>query len=603
MTCRSFRLALFLTLLAAGPASAAGPVLWGSAVLNGTNGISGLGRPNDVETSPDGSFVYAVSTADDSILWFARNPGNGALSFVDRVVGDGATPPGSVPHLERPIAIAIAPDGRHAYVAAGTAGAGSSAVTWFDRDSQTGALHYAGAATDGSGPGLYALDTPLDVLVSADGANVYVTAFEARAITVFARDAQSGALSFLQLVLDDADGVDGLEGIQRLAESPDGTSLYVASASRPVTVPGVGGVAAFARAADGRLTFLEVEQQGVGSVSGLWAPRDVAVSPDGAHVYVAAGGRPADVPPGPGGIARFDRAANGTLVWVETIPESAIGGGAPRSIATSPDGAHVYAVEYGIHSGASSTHTPGKLAVFARDAQSGALALLDRFDGGVEGVTGLAGAIRIGVPADGAGLYVASELDPFGLPPGTEPGAIAIFPAAPPGPECGNGVDDDDDGLVDFGADPSCASGADVSESRDCRNHVDDDGDGAIDAPADLGCASADDASETVDCSNGIDDDDDGLVDAADPACSNALAPDRERPRCDDDLDNDGDGGVDWDGGAGVAAPDASCVGKPYRDKETACGLGAELALLLPAFAALHRRRPAPRGSPQIART
>ncbi|MCX5737907.1 MAG: beta-propeller fold lactonase family protein [Proteobacteria bacterium] len=590
MSCRSPLLALVFASLVAAPADAAGPVMFGGAVLNGSNGITGMGRPNDVVTSPDGRFVYAVATANQSILWFARNATTGALTFVDRVVSSTATPPGTIPHLDRPFAIATSPDGEHLYVAAGIASAGTSAITWFDRDLGTGAITYRGSLTDGSGPGLYALDTPVDVLVSGDGANVYVTAFEARAITAFARDAQSGDLSFLQVVADDTNGVDGLEGIQRLAESPDGTSLYVASASRPTTVPGVGGVAAFARAPNGMLTFLEVEQQGVAGVNGLWAPRDVTVSPDGAHVYVAAGGRPGDTPPQAGGIARFDRAMNGTLSFVAAIPDSLFGGGEPHGIAMSPDGASVYAISYGRYSGVGGL-TPGKLAVFARNAQSGALTLVDRFDSGSEGVIGLAGAIALNVTPDGF-VYVASELDPQSPPPGTITGALGIFPPAPPGPECSNGIDDDGDGLFDSPADPKCASAADLSESPDCKNSLDDDGDGLVDYPADPGCTSATDSSETVDCTNGIDDDGDGLIDAADPACSNPQLQSRENPRCDDGIDNDGDGAVDWDGGPGGATPDPQCSGKPFSDKEDAgCGIGAELALLAPLYARLRRKR------------
>ncbi len=590
MSCRSPLLALAFAVFAAVSAHAAGPVMFGGAVLNGAGGISGMGRPNDVAISPDGLFVYAAATADSSILWFARNQTTGALSFVDRVVANTATPPGSVPHLDRPVAIAVSPDGESLYVAAGTAGAGSSAITWFDRNPQSGAITHAGSLTDGSGPGLYHLDTPLDVLVSGDGANVYVTAFEARAITVFARNAQSGDLSFLQVIVDDTNGVDGLEGIQRLAESPDGSSVYAASASRPVTVPGVGGVAAFSRAPNGTLTFLEVEQQGVAGVNGLWAPRDVTVSPDGAHVYVAAGGRPGDTPPQAGGIARFDRAANGTLAFVAAIPESLFGAGEPRGIAASLDGASVYAITYGRYSGNSGL-TPGKFAVFARNAQSGALSLVDRFDSGTEGVFGLAGAISVATTPDG-GVYVASELDPQSPPPGSITGALAIFPLAPPGPECGNGIDDDGDGRVDFLADFHCANSADISESVDCKNFIDDDGDGAIDYPTDAQCTSAADGSETVDCTNGIDDDGDGLIDAADPACSNVLQLNRENPLCDDGVDNDGDGKIDWDGGPGAATPDPECSGKPYSDVEkSGCGIGAELALLAPLYARMRRKR------------
>jgi DNA-binding beta-propeller fold protein YncE len=597
MRCRSTWTVLACALAAAAAAQASDTVVWSGVTLNGVGGVAGLARPSDVAISPDGLFAYATGNNEDSILRFTRDPATGALVYVDRVIGDTATPPGPVPHLHLPKALALSPDGAHLYVAGGTAGAGTSSVTWFERDALTGALAYRDSALDDGGAGLYSLDTPLDVLVSADGENVYVTAFEARAVTVFARDAGSGDLAPLQVVADDEAGVDGLEGIQRLAESPDGASLYVASQSRPVTVAGVGGVAAFARAGDGTLTFLEVEQQGAGGVDGLGAPRDVAVSPDGADVYVAAGGRTGTAPPFAAAIAHFERAPDGTLSFVASIPESALGGGEPRGIAVAPDGARVYATAYGVHSGTGGL-TPGKLAVFARDAGTGALTLVDRFDDGQDGVEGLAGALRVVASGDGAHLYVVGELDPAAPPPGFSTGAVARFGAAPPGPACANGIDDDADGALDFPADPQCASAGDLSEKPDCRNGRDDDADTAVDHPDDAQCTSAQDVSERVDCTNGQDDDADGLVDAADPGCSNPAAPDRESPQCDDGKDNDGDGRIDWDGGPASAPIDPECSGKPARNKEAACGLGAELALLLLAA----RRRRGPGDAPRPAR-
>lgn len=50
-------------------------------------------------------------------------------------------------------------------------------------------------------------------------------------------------------------------------------------------------------------------------------------------------------------------------------------------------------------------------------------------------------------------------------------------------------------------------------------------------------------------CSDGIDNDGDGQIDfGADPGCAEAHAL-TESPECDDDRDNDGDGLADWDGG------------------------------------------------------
>lgn len=62
--------------------------------------------------------------------------------------------------------------------------------------------------------------------------------------------------------------------------------------------------------------------------------------------------------------------------------------------------------------------------------------------------------------------------------------------------------------------------------------------------------------------------------------------------QCSNGFDDDGDGAFDWDGGPLGAMPDPQCGG-PDDNKEGSgrCGLGAELALLLPLLHALRRMR------------
>jgi len=131
--------------------------------------------------------------------------------------------------------------------------------------------------------------------------------------------------------------------------------------------------------------------------------------------------------------------------------------------------------------------------------------------------------------------------------------------------------------------------------ASDCQDGIDNDGDGLIDYPADPGCTSAADLSERPECSDGLDNDGDGAIDFAggDPGCASAESK-LEDPACNDGRDNDLDGAIDWDGGHAGAA-DSYCASAATGSREApppppGCGIGPELALLLPLLAALRRR-------------
>jgi hypothetical protein len=122
-----------------------------------------------------------------------------------------------------------------------------------------------------------------------------------------------------------------------------------------------------------------------------------------------------------------------------------------------------------------------------------------------------------------------------------------------------------------------------------CSDGLDNDGDDLIDSPDDLGCDSPSDVSERAElgsqyqCDDGIDNDADGFVDAPDdPGCPFSYAT-IENPQCDDGADNDGNGVTDF--------ADSKCTQEwPYWETPPACGLGVELALVLPLVAALRSR-------------
>jgi hypothetical protein len=99
------------------------------------------------------------------------------------------------------------------------------------------------------------------------------------------------------------------------------------------------------------------------------------------------------------------------------------------------------------------------------------------------------------------------------------------------GPECGDGVDDDGDGAVDYPTDPDCDDPSDPSELARCSDGSDNDGDGLVDR-GDPGCPNGDGALEDPECDDGQDNDHDGLVDFADPSCSREWPYSEGGPAC-----------------------------------------------------------------------
>lgn len=101
--------------------------------------------------------------------------------------------------------------------------------------------------------------------------------------------------------------------------------------------------------------------------------------------------------------------------------------------------------------------------------------------------------------ADGianVGLYLPLGLRPVPPPPPPPPAVVK------PVKICADGLDNDNDGLIDYPEDPGCSSADDDSEidPPQCSDGRDNDGDGETDYPQDNGCESASDPDETDPC-------------------------------------------------------------------------------------------------------
>jgi poly(3-hydroxybutyrate) depolymerase/6-phosphogluconolactonase (cycloisomerase 2 family) len=171
-----------------------------------------------------------------------------------------------------------------------------------------------------------------EVRVSPDGAQVYAAGPTAKALTAFQRDPATGRLTRLASWRNGVDNVQGLDGAQTIALSVDGASLYVAGFYDHA-------VAVFARdLSTGSLSFVQVVQSGVEGVQGLKGARGVVVSPDGAHLWAAGWADKA--------IALFSRDPNtGRLGFVEVrrnVVAEWVGMGEMNRLARSPDGTYLY---------------------------------------------------------------------------------------------------------------------------------------------------------------------------------------------------------------------------------------------------------------------
>jgi DNA-binding beta-propeller fold protein YncE len=356
---------------------------------DGAGAVDGLGGATAVASNPTKGYVYAAGYDDSAVAVFAREP-DGALSFLQAR--------SSVDGLEGAVGIAVSPDGEQVYVA----GNDDDAVVVFARDAATGSLSYVQTKRDAGGlaDGLAGARA---VVVSPDGANVYVAGHDDNAVSMPSRNPANGALTNLGMVQDGVGGVDGLGGPQGLALSPGGEHLYVASEAEDA-------VAIFRRdGISGTLSYAGVVRRsntGDVALDGAYA---VAISPDGKHVYVP--GCYDDT------VALFTRnSTTGLLTYVGRLTDGFAGidglNGA-NSVAISPDGASVYVAG----------REDDAVAIFSRNEANGALTYLGMVKDGVGGVDGLDGARAVVVSPDGSQVYVASQLDDalavFARDPGT----------------------------------------------------------------------------------------------------------------------------------------------------------------------------------------
>jgi 6-phosphogluconolactonase (cycloisomerase 2 family) len=301
-----------------------------------------------VAVSPDGMHVYAAAGGagglgeSGSIVAFSRNPTTGALTQLATTdgcltlasgpggVGGGPDGCGGVRGLS--MANSIAVTNTSVYVTSSKETVGSESLVVLSRNPMTGVLTQLnttdGCISDTGADGLSgttctdgrAMYEPKDVVVSKDGANVYVAVSEATAppphgpgaVAVFGRDSTgkltqlTGALGCLSKASGEtcADAR-GLRDATSISMSPDDQNVYVAAqGNAPVTGPGTvvvltrdlgNGTLTQPAGTRGCLTADGTDGTGPGGTvgdcatvsTGFAEPTDVTISPDGNTAYVA----------------------------------------------------------------------------------------------------------------------------------------------------------------------------------------------------------------------------------------------------------------------------------------------------------------------------
>jgi DNA-binding beta-propeller fold protein YncE len=319
-----------------------------------------------VALSPDGTSVYVAASSSDAIAIFQRDASSGALVQAPGTAGciavGGAAGCAKAQGLDGPSSVAVSADGRNVYA---TAFAGN-AVAVFRRDPATGALSQAGdgsgcvanAAASGCAVGR-ALEGPDVVAVSPDGRNVYVGSFTGNAIAVFDRDASTGALT-----------------------QPSDATGCVADAATTGCATGLG----------------------------LGAPEGLAVSPDGANVYAATAGS------GALGVFARDRSSGALTQAIDgtgCIAYRATTGCATgaqlrgaNAVTLSPDGGNVYVTS--LLSNSVTTFTRAPVGGLLTQATGTAACVIDVLAVGCSLGRALAAPEGLAASPDGANVYVTA---------------------------------------------------------------------------------------------------------------------------------------------------------------------------------------------------
>ncbi|RIK43641.1 MAG: hypothetical protein DCC55_05215, partial [Chloroflexi bacterium] len=360
------------------------------------------GLPASIADGSDGTDLVIVCTPGGLGLRTAvvqlttTDPANPSVSF--DLVCNGEPPPvpflapgGAMTDLDGAMDVVVSHDMRDLYVTSYFPGT----VTHFKRQLDGQLVNAATYSND-------AIQGARRLAFSPDGKQLYVAGNGSNGLAFYQRNPDNGIL-VLKEKFRDGTGADGLKGAYGVAVAPDGRFIYVAGS-------GESAISIFARNADDTVTF----ENHISSTVELEGVRDLAVSPDGAHLYAAGFANNQS-----GFVSVYQRdLTNGELTHVQTrkegellvlfpVPRFMDGLAGAIDLSISPDGRFVYVA----------TYYDSSVVVYSRQPASGQLALAYIYRNGSNGITGMGGAMGVAMSPDSRHLFVAGGQDD----------AIAIF--------------------------------------------------------------------------------------------------------------------------------------------------------------------------------
>ncbi|HEU4736029.1 MAG TPA: YncE family protein [Solirubrobacterales bacterium] len=374
-----------------------------------------------IAVSPDGRSVYVAASKSDAIAIFRPRSGGGLAQLPGAegcIAAKGADGCATATGLDGPNSVAVSPDGRNVYATSRA----SNSISIFQRNRKTGALTQLPASA-GCIAGVpipvcavgRALVGPDVVIVSPKGENVYVGSFFGNAVAVFDRDPVSGALTqpgdssgcIAEAIGGCALGV-ALGAPEGMAISGDGASVYVASAlsNAVVTLARDQATGNLSQATDGSGCIADSALIGCTTGVQLGGANAVAFNPGGG-VYVTSLTSNSVTAftrsRTTGGLAQKQGTA-GCLVWLRAVGCS-FGRAlrAPEGLAVSPDGKNVYVAAF----------ANSAIAVLDRGKRTGKVTqkagrrgcLARRSVPGCTRARGLRGVSSIALSPDGRYLY------------------------------------------------------------------------------------------------------------------------------------------------------------------------------------------------------